>query len=146
MKKKLNNNGSVLNHTEIIRVNFFDADPLGIVWHGNYIKYFEIAREAFGRKFSLTYLDVKKHGFATPIVETSSSHKLPLKYGHNAKVEISFINNEAAKLTFRYKIYDDNQNLVCTGETVQVFTDFETGELSLSNPKFFLNWKKLHII
>ncbi len=145
MKKTPCDKEDSLKHLEIIRINFFDADPLGIVWHGNYLKYFEIAREAFGRKFDLTYLDLQKHGFAVPIVETSTNHKLPLKYGDIAQVEVTFINSDAAKLTFLYNIYNDHNDLVCTGKTVQVFTDFATGELSLCNPEFFLNWKKSYL-
>jgi len=49
------------------RVRFNDADPLGIVWHGNYVSYFEDGRESFGRKHGLTYLDVHQHGFSTPL-------------------------------------------------------------------------------
>ena len=39
-----------LSESLIITVRFSETDPLGIVWHGNYIKYFEDGREAFGRK------------------------------------------------------------------------------------------------
>lgn len=144
MKVPEQRHDALLKNTEVILVNFFDADPLGIVWHGNYIKYFEIAREAFGRKFGLTYLDVKKNGFTTPIVKTLTQHQLPLKYGESAHVEISFIKSEAAKLKFNYRIYNNDQKLVCTGETIQVFTDIESGELSLTNPEFFSKWKETH--
>ena len=58
-----------------LRVRFSETDPLGIVWHGNYIKYFEDAREAFGRKYGISYLDVERHGFATPIVKSVCEHK-----------------------------------------------------------------------
>ena len=45
-----------------IRVRFSETDPLGIVWHGNYIKYFEEGREAFGRKYGISYLEIEKNG------------------------------------------------------------------------------------
>ena len=47
-----------LSESLIITVRFSETDPLGIVWHGNYIKYFEDGREAFGRKYRISYLDV----------------------------------------------------------------------------------------
>lgn len=68
------------------RVRFNDADPLGIVWHGNYVSYFEDGREAFGRKHGLTYLDVHAHGFSTPIVELICNNKKVLKYGDTFRV------------------------------------------------------------
>lgn len=130
-----------LKHIEDIQVNFFDADPLGIVWHGNYIKYFEIARESFGRRYGISYLDFKEQGLAVPIVETATKHKLPLKFGDQAKINVLFVLSEAAKLIFDYKIINSEDLVVCEGRTVQVFTDIKTGELQLSTPPFFMDWK-----
>ncbi|MGJ8744072.1 acyl-CoA thioesterase [Polaribacter sp.] len=130
-----------LKATHQIRVRFNETDPLGIVWHGNYIKYFEDGREAFGRKFGISYLDVHKHGFATPIVKSSCEHKLPLKYGELANIEATYINSPAAKMIFSYSITNEAGNIVCIGETVQVFVD-DNGILSLTNPSFFEEWKQ----
>ena len=47
-----------LKETTNIRVRFNETDPLGIVWHGNYLKYFEDGREAFGKEFGMEYLDM----------------------------------------------------------------------------------------
>ena len=130
-----------ITYTSEIRIRFNETDPLGIVWHGNYITYFEDGREAFGRAHGISYLDVKANGFATPIVKSSCEHKLPLKYGDIAKIETTFVDSPAAKMTFTYKIFNPEGKLVSIGETVQVFTD-DNGELSLTAPKFFSDWKK----
>ena len=132
---------TTLKATQKIRIRFNETDPLGIVWHGNYIKYFEDGREAFGRKFGISYLDVHKYGFATPIVKSSCEHKLPLKYGEIANIEATYINSPAAKMIFTYKITNNEGKTVCIGETVQVFVD-DKGELSLTNPTFFEEWKQ----
>lgn len=123
------------------RVKFNEADPLGIVWHGNYIGYFEDGREAFGRKHGISYLDIHKNAFSTPIVTSSCNHKLPLKYGDTFTVETSILDTPAAKMIFNYKIYNQNNQLVCTGETVQAFVN-SNGELALYPPDFFQEWKK----
>lgn len=131
--------GKIRNiHHGIVRFN--ECDPLGIVWHGHYIVYFEDGREAFGREHGMTYLDVQRNGFATPIVKTSTEHLLPLKYGETFRVETEFVNSNSAKLTFIYKIFNGENQLVCTGETVQVFID-DNGSLQLYNPDFFQQWK-----
>lgn len=131
--------GKIRNiHHGIVRFN--ECDPLGIVWHGHYIVYFEDGREAFGREHGMTYLDVQRNGFATPIVKTSTEHLLPLKYGETFRVETEFVNSNSAKLTFTYRIFNGENQLVCTGETVQVFID-DNGSLQLYNPDFFQQWK-----
>ena len=124
-----------------VRVRFNETDPLGIVWHGNYITYFEDGREAFGRAHNISYLDIQANGLATPIVKSSCEHKLPLKYGEVAKIKTIFIDSTAAKMIFRYEIYNPEDKLVCTGETIQVFINND-GELQLTNPKFFEVWKR----
>ena len=124
-----------------IRVRFNETDSLGIVWHGNYITYFEDGREDFGRKNGLTYLDVKAHNYVTPIVSSTCKHLLTTKYGEVLTIETTFVNTQAAKLIFQYKIFNEERKIVCTGETIQVFLNLE-GELSLNLPPFFAEWKK----
>lgn len=130
-----------LRFSHPIRVRFNETDPLGIVWHGNYITYFEDGREAFGRHFGISYLDVMHSGFSTPIVKSGCEHKLSLRYGDVARIETTFVNSPAAKLIFQYKIFDANERVVCTGETIQVFLN-DKGELQLTHPPFFAEWKQ----
>lgn len=130
-----------ISYTTEIRVRFTETDPLGIVWHGNYIQYFEDGREAFGREHGISYLDQKAYGYSSPIVKSSCEHKLPLKYGDVATIKTTFVPSRAAKMIFRYKIYNAEGKVVCTGETIQVFLNSE-GELVLTKPNFLINWKE----
>ncbi len=130
-----------ISYTSEIRVRFVETDPLGIVWHGNYIQYFEDGREAFGRHHGISYLDQKDHNFSTPIVKSSSEHKLPLRYGDVATVKTTYVDSPAAKMIFKYEIFNPNGEVVCLGETVQVFVELG-GELSLTTPDFFMDWKR----
>lgn len=123
-----------------LKVRFHECDPLQIVWHGNYFKYFEEGREDFCKMHGISYLEAKSHGFSTPVVKTECEHKLPLKYGDKFEVETAFINSEAAKMIFQYQIFS-SKKLICTGTTTQVFTN-NNSELVLTNPPFFLDWKK----
>ncbi len=143
MKRKMRSKAKEITHTSQVRVRFVETDPLGIVWHGNYIQYFEDGREAFGRHHGISYLDQKEFGFATPIVKSSTDHKLPLRYGDVATIRTIYIDNPAAKMVFRYEIYNQDNLLVCTGETVQVFVDnIGDGDLALNVPDFFQKWKQ----
>ena len=140
-KKELFNEAAHLAVNHEIRVRFNETDPLGIVWHGYYITYFEDGREAFGREHGISYLDVHKYGYTTPIVKSICEHKLSLRYGDVARIETTIVNSPAAKMIFRYKIYDVNNEIACSGETVQVFVD-ATGILSLNFPPFFEEWRE----
>jgi acyl-CoA thioester hydrolase len=134
------------NRTEVL-VRFNETDPLGIVWHGHYIRYFEDGREAFGIMHGLGYLDVYKQGYVIPVVNVQCDFKRPLRYGDRVIVETKYIPCEAAKMKFTYQLFNAaNGELVATGSSVQVFLDKEGSVLQLSNPRFFEEWKERHAL
>ena len=138
MKKELT------SRTEI-QVRFNEADPLGIVWHGHYIRYFEDGREAFGNLHDLGYLEVYKLGFVIPVISVQCDFKRSLRYGNKVIVETRFIPTDAAKLKFTYRLFNAaSGELVATGSSVQVFLSKEDSVLQLSNPPFFEDWKIKH--
>jgi acyl-CoA thioester hydrolase len=125
-----------------IEVRFSELDPLNVVWHGNYIKYFEDGREDFGNKHGISYCDIRNAGVMAPIVSVNCNYKRFVKYGDTLLIETVFINNPAAKIMLEYTIRRKSDNeIVAEGSTIQVFTDFE-GTLLLIAPQFFLDWKQ----
>jgi len=137
MKGKL-----LLQSIKEIEVRFSELDPLNVVWHGNYIKYFEDGREDFGNKHGISYPDIRNAGIMTPIVSVNCNYKRFVKYGDKLLIETAFIDNPAAKIILNYTIRRESDNeVVAEGSTIQVFTDFE-GNLLLIPPKFFIDWKQ----
>lgn len=136
----------MLSVETIIEVKFTDADPLGIVWHGNYIKYFEEGREDFGKKYNCRYLDYYKHGFLVPIVDVQCKFKKPLQYGESAKLITTYKSCPAAKLIFEYTLTNlKNDEISAIGSSTQVFLFKETRKMSLINPDFFELWKDKYL-
>jgi acyl-CoA thioester hydrolase len=132
----------VLMTETLIRVRFSDVDSMGVVWHGQYIRYFEDGREDFGNKFGINYLDFYGQGILVPIVKIECNYKKPLIYGDIALVETRFADCVAAKTIFNYTIFNNsNHEVVATGSTTQVFMNLDR-DLLLNFPPFFLEWKK----
>ncbi|MBZ0097837.1 MAG: acyl-CoA thioesterase [Taibaiella sp.] len=132
-----------LHHTTELEVKFSEADPLGIVWHGHYIRYFEDGREAFGNEYGLKYLDFYRSNIVVPIVSINCDYKRILRYGHKIRLETTYEDTPAAKLLFHYKVYDAATNeQVASGSSVQVFMHRDTLELMLYLPQFMIDWKK----
>lgn len=124
-----------------ITVRFSEVDSMKIVWHGNYLKYFEDGRESFGLKYSLGYLDVYRHNVMIPIVKISCDYKKPLTVGDVLIIETRFVPTDAAKIVFEYRIIRKaDQELIATGSSTQVFLTPE-GELLLNSPEFYTGWK-----
>lgn len=139
--KRLLFSSNTISHSHVIRVRFSEVDSLNIVWHGHYVQYMEEGREAFGASTGISYLDVKNAGYTIPIVHLQLQYKKPLRYGENARIVTTFIDSPAAKIVFRTQIFNDNNELVAEGESIQVFMNSEH-ELCLQNPEFFIKWKQ----
>ena len=76
----------VLESTIEIPVRFSETDAMGVVWHGNYLKFFEDARERFGEDYGIKYMDAFNAGYYTPIVKSDINHKASVYYGQKVKV------------------------------------------------------------
>lgn len=132
----------LLKSEKEIEVRFNELDPLGVVWHGNYIKYFEDGREDFGMKYGISYTDLKKENIMAPIISVHCDYKRFVKYGEKLIIETTYVDNLAAKIILNYKISrKENNELVAEGSTIQVFTDTK-GELILIPPAFAIEWKR----
>jgi acyl-CoA thioester hydrolase len=132
----------ILRSTCEVSIRFNEADPMGIVWHGHYIQYFEDGREAFGKEHGISYSQVYEHGYTIPLVSISCDYKRPLRYGDKGIVEIIYQDCNAAKIEFEYKIFRASDSLLAaTGKSTQVFLN-KAGELQLIIPQFVADWKK----
>ncbi len=125
-----------------IEVRFSEVDSMGIVWHGSYVKYFEDAREEFGKEYNLGYLRIFGEGFYAPLVKLDFNYKKPLVYGDKMIVKVIYKKTDAAKICFNYKIFSTkDKSLIATGESIQVFLD-KNYQLVWNNPDFYEEWKK----
>lgn len=123
------------------KVRFSEVDSMHIVWHGNYVKFMEDGREAFGKEFGLGYYDVYEEGFMTPIVKVDLDYKKQVSYGDEVEIRTIYQDVDAAKISFRYELRRlSDGEIVAKGKSIQVFTNKE-GELQITNPHFYENWK-----
>lgn len=141
--RKIGKKAASIVNTTHTTVRFSEVDSMHVVWHGEYVRYFEDGREAFGRKYpGLGYLDFYANGYTAPIVDLQIQYVAPLTVNDVAIIETRYIETIAAKLSFEYIIRRERDGaLVARGSTVQVFVDAE-GNMLLNNPTFYEEWKE----
>lgn len=132
-----------LVNTTVVKVRFSEVDSMHIVWHGEYVRYFEDGREAFGREYpGLGYMDIYNSGYTAPMVDMTLQYKKSLRYGDSVVVETRYVDSKAAKICFEYILRrESDDEIVATGTSVQVFCD-QQGDLQLLAPEFFNKWKR----
>ena len=130
-----------LQSTYRFKIRFSEIDAMRVVWHGDYAKYFEDAREYFGRHYDLGYTLIEDSGYFAPIVDLSFHYRKPLRYGMEPEMTIIYRPTEAAKIVFDYEIREvPGGEVMATGRSVQVFMDLSYN-LVFINPPFYEQWK-----
>ena len=116
-----------------VRIPFQDADPAGVVWHGNYFRYFETARLALLEEIDYGFRHMEDSGYAWPIVETRVKFILPIRFDQTIKIEATLLEWEY-RLKIAYEAFDADGQRATKGYTIQVAVDADTGELCIGSP------------
>ena len=119
----------------IIDVPFHDCDPMQVVWHGNYARYFEVARCELLRKISYDYLDMQASGYMWPIVDMRTKYIGSAVFTQKIIVKAELVEYES-RLKINYVICcAKTGNKLTKGNTVQVAVDIATQEMQYVSPK-----------
>ncbi len=116
-----------------IRIPFYDVDPMQVVWHGNYVKYLEVARCDFFRKLKYTYDDMKNDGIMYPIAKMDMKYIKSAKFDEDLIVECILKELEPA-IIIKYNIYLNNEKIF-KANTMQIGINFNTGETLYNAPE-----------
>lgn len=117
-----------------VLVPFYDLDPVGIVWHGNYAKYFEVARCELLKRYNYGYDEMLKSGFMWPVVDLRVRYVKMIRFDQRIRVTATLREWEY-RMLIDYLIADaDSGARLTKGTTVQVAVDLATKELCLMSP------------
>ena len=118
-----------------ITVEFYDLDPMQVVWHGNYINYFEIGRRALLEKIGYSYNEMKESGYAFPVIEISAKYLGSLRFRDRARVKAVLLEYEN-RLKIKYEIHNIQTGLLTTkGVSTQMAYDIKAGDSCFVCPK-----------
>ena len=116
-------------------IPFFDLDPMQVVWHGHYVKYFELARCDLLQQIGYDYQQMSDSGYAWPVVDMRIQYVKPLRMGQVIRVQARLRDWEY-RLKIDYVISDANSGeRVTKGYTTQVAVDLESEEMCLESPQ-----------
>ena len=115
----------VSNFTKV-RVIYADTDAMGIVYHTNYIKWFEVGRNELMRQLGVAYTELEKLGLNMPLTKVSCHYLLPAKYDQLLTVETKFDYIKRASIRFNSYIWDEEgKKLLVEGYTIHACTNME---------------------
>ena len=107
-------------------VRYYETDQMGIVHHSNYIRYFECGRNAMLKEMDMPMEKVEASGVMMAVVAVDAKYKVPAKLGDTLRVVSIIDTPPTAKVVVKTEIYNQNEQLVCTGSVTLGFIDAMT--------------------
>jgi acyl-CoA thioester hydrolase len=87
-----------------VRVIFGDTDQMGVVYYGNYMRYFEASRASFLRSFGKSHKDLDEWGVALPVVEANCRYRKPAFYEDLLDIDVECDELRGASMRFTYQV------------------------------------------
>ncbi|MGC8750276.1 acyl-CoA thioesterase [Hydrotalea sp.] len=112
-----------------IRVRYAETDQMNVVYHGNYVQYFEVGRTESIRQLGFTYKDIEAMGIIMPIVEIHTKYLRPAHYDDLLTITTTLKNLPTDhKIEFHQEIFNEQHKLITLGRVVLYFINAKTKE------------------
>ena len=99
------------------RVIYGDTDTMGVVYYGQYLRLFEIGRNAYMRARGLPYREVERRGVILPVTEARCRYLRPARYDDRVTVETWVARARGARVVFEYRLLDEDGRVLAEGHT-----------------------------
>jgi len=111
-------------HRVFHRVLYADTDRSGVVYHANYLRYFELGRASLMRELGFPYKQVEESGYMYPVVDLGVRYEHPLGYDNPMWIFTCPAELERVKVRFEYVIqHGESGRVVCRGHTLHCAVD-----------------------
>jgi acyl-CoA thioester hydrolase len=104
-----------------VRVRYAETDQMGVVYHANYLVWFEVGRVEFIRQLGRDYKEMEQEGAFIAVAEATARYKAPARYDDEIIVRTSLAGLRGSVVRFRYSVLREvDEQVLCEGETVHV--------------------------
>ncbi len=108
----------------LLRVRYADTDQMGVAYHGNYLRWFEVGRAELLRSLGMSYREVEEAGIRLPVVEACCRYRKPARYDDLLAIETTVARLERASVRFEYRVVRAlDAELLASGTTEHCFVD-----------------------
>jgi acyl-CoA thioester hydrolase len=109
-----------------VTVRYAETDMMGVVYHANYLPWFEIGRTALLKEIGISYRDLETAGFRLPVLEVAARYLRPARYDDAIEVITVLRERPLVRVRLEYEVRR-GEELLATGSTVHAFIDLQGG-------------------
>ena len=110
----------------LLKVRYAETDQMGVVHHGNYAQYLEIARIDWLSRLGISYKSMEENGVILPVFALDLKFKKSAFFDDELTVKTTLRKIPTVKIVFDFEIYNQNQELLTIASTTLVFINGET--------------------
>jgi acyl-CoA thioester hydrolase len=118
-------------HTVTVRVRYGETDQMGVVYHPNYLLYFETGRTELLRAAGVAYSELEKSGVFLVVTEASCTYRSAARYDEELKVATRVDHVGKATIGFSYRVLGPSGTLLAEGRTVLASVDADKNPVRL---------------
>jgi len=123
-----------MTHTTFIRPRYAETDQMGVVYHGNYLTYFEVGRTDFFRTLGYPYTVLEEQGVLFPVIRAELDYIQPARYDDEIQVRTALGFLKGARLELKYEVVrmdEACETLLARGKTIHAFVNREMKPVNL---------------
>lgn len=124
-----------------INVRYAETDMMGVVYHGNYLAWFEVGRTQLLKEQGLVYRDLEAQGYLLPVIEVGAKYLRPARYDDDLTIVTTLAERPLLRIRLDYEVRRGDELLV-TGFTVHSFIN-RAGEPVRPPPSFAARMREL---
>ncbi|MFZ0369881.1 MAG: thioesterase family protein [Halobacillus sp.] len=128
-----------------IQVRYQETDMMGVVYHANYLVWFEIGRTAFIEELGFKYSEIENQGVVSPVIDANISFKHPVRYGDEAVVKTWVDEYDGLRVTYGYEVVHGDGRLAVSGQTKHVIVKKENFR-PVSIRRSFPEWHEAYLV
>jgi acyl-CoA thioester hydrolase len=107
-----------------LRVRYAETDKMGVVYHANYLVWFEVGRCEWLRSQGWSYREMEADGTGLPVIEAHCEYRLPSRYDDDMEIRTRATLLSPVRVRFDYEVVRRADGAVsATGHTVHAATD-----------------------
>lgn len=110
-----------INETSI-DVRYAETDQMGVVYHANYLIWFEIGRTKLIEQLGFQYAEMEKDNIISPVIDVKIQYKKPARYGDTVTILTWLEDYNGLRTIYGYKVMNEEDDLLVTGTTEHVIT------------------------
>lgn len=115
-----------------LRVRYQETDQMGVVYHANYLTWFEVGRTEFIRQAGYPYSSFEERGILLPVIHANLHYKNPARYDDEVIVRTKVKSFSGVRITFAYEIIQKHSGLLLvSGETEHVWVNKDFRPINL---------------